>query len=59
MICCNEKYVFTSPPFENFNTEHRFIRVFIQLPTHWNPSRNRNQTGFQMYNGAPIEISIG
>ena len=45
---------------ENFNTEHRFIKgAYTASNAFGTKPSTENQTGFQLYNGAPIEIMEG
>ncbi len=45
---------------ENFNTEHRFTKgAYTSSNAFGTKPAKDNQTGFQLYNGAPIEIMEG
>ena len=54
----NEAYRIYFSSIENFNTEHRFVKAAYTASNAFGtrPATD-NQTGFQMYNGAPIEIT--
>ena len=56
----NEAYRLYFSAKENFNTEHRFTKGAYTASNAFNtrPATD-NQTGFQVYNGAPIEIMDG
>ena len=56
-LAANEKYRVYFSSIENFNTEHRFMQgVYTASNAFGTRPATDNQTGFQMYNGAPIEI---
>ena len=56
-LAANEKYRVYFSSIENFNTDHRFMKgVYTASNAFGTRPAVDNQTGFQMYNGAPIEV---
>ena len=56
----NEAYRLYFSSKENFNTKHRFTKGAYTASNAFNTKpATDNQTGFQVYNGAPIEIMKG
>lgn len=56
----SEAYRIYFSSIENFNTKHRFIKgAYTASNAFGTKPATDNQTGFQLYNGAPIEIMEG
>lgn len=56
-LAANEKYRVYFSSIENLDTQHRFMKgVYTASNAFGTRPAVDNQTGFQMYNGAPIEV---
>ena len=56
-LAASEKYRVYFSSVENFNVDHRFTKgVYTASNAFGTRPATDNQTGFQMYNGAPIEV---